>query len=183
MKPATALLARVSDAITGLVRIVHIVTSVAWVGGALLWGNVVAPRVLARGPPAIRRPFAEAVIPAMTRYYKIVASLAILSGLLLVGMIWGWEDYSGAFQAGAYGMSLGIGAVAAIAMAIIGFGIIAPAGKKMIATMQSINGPPTPEQQAQLAALGKKVGIMSMLVMGFGTLAAIAMAWAVNVIR
>ena len=172
-----------SDALTGVVRLVHLFSSVAWVGGVFLWSMVVAPRIMQRGPPAIRRPFAEAVIPAMTRYYQIVASLAILSGFLLVGMIWGWGDYFGSFQAGAYGAALGIGAVAAIAMAIIGFGIIAPTGKKMIAAMQAINGPPTPEQQAQLGALGKKVGMMSMLVMAFGTIAAIAMAWAVNVIR
>lgn len=172
-----------SDAITGIVRVIHIVTSVAWVGGALLWGNIVAPRVLARGPPAIRRPFAEAVIPAMTRYYMIVGPLAILSGFVLLGMIWGWGDYFAAFQAGAYGGALGLGALAGVAMAVIGFGIIAPTGKKLIATMQTINGPPTPEQQATLGALGKKVGIMGMLVMTFGVIAAIAMAWAVNVVR
>ncbi|HVM44886.1 MAG TPA: hypothetical protein VM582_03030 [Candidatus Thermoplasmatota archaeon] len=173
-----------SDAITGLVRIIHIVTAVAWVGGALLWGNVLAPRVMQKGPPAIRRPFAEAVIPQMTRYYQIVASLAILSGFVLVGMIWGWSDYFAAFQApGGYGAALGLGAISAIAMAIVGFGIIAPTGKKMLAFMQTVSAPPTPEQQAQLGAMGKKMGIMGMLVMAFGTIAAIGMAWAVNVVR
>ena len=174
-----------ADSLTGLVRIVHIVTSVAWVGGALLWGNVIAPRVLARGPPQIRRPFAEAVIPAMTRYYMIVASLALLSGLLLVGQLWGWDNYGDAFQTstGGYGMALGIGAVAGIAMAVVGFGIIAPTGKKLIAAMQGASTPPTAEQGAALAALGKKVGIMSMLVMLLGTIAAISMAWAVNAYR
>lgn len=173
-----------SDAITGIVRVVHIVTAVAWVGGALLWGNVIAPRVLARGPPQIRRPFAEAVIPAMTRYYKIVAGLAILSGFVLVGMLWGWEDYFGAFQApGGYGAALGLGTLSAIAMAIVGFGIIAPTGKKLIAAMQGASTPPTPEQQAQMGAMGKKLGTMGMVVVALGTLAAIAMAWAVNVVR
>lgn len=175
---------RMADAVTGIVRIIHIVTSVAWVGGALLWGNIIAPRVLARGPPAIRRPFAEAVIPAMTRYYMIVASLAILSGFLLVGMLFGWSDYFQAFQLpNGYGAALGLGAVAALAMAVIGFGVVAPTGKKLVAKMQTIQGPPTAEQQAELGALGKKIGMMGMLVMAFGTLAAIAMAWAVNVVR
>ncbi|HET6403344.1 MAG TPA: hypothetical protein VFH78_01750 [Candidatus Thermoplasmatota archaeon] len=174
-----------ADAITGIVRVIHIVTSVAWVGGALLWGNIIAPRVLQRGPPQIRRPFAEAVIPAMTRYYMIVASLAILSGLVLVGQIWGWGNYGQAFQepTGGYGLWLGIGAVSAIVMAIIGFGIIAPTGKKLVAFMGTMNGPPTPEQQAQLGAMGKKLGIMGMLVMLFGTVAAVGMAMAVNVFR
>lgn len=167
--------------LTGVVRVFHIVTSVAWVGGALLWGNVIGPRVMAKGPPQIRRPFAEAVIPAMTRYYQIVASLALLSGILLVGMIWGWSDYFAAFQAPkGYGPALGIGALSAIAMAIVGFGIIAPTGKKLIAAMQAASTPPTPAQQTDLAAMGKKVGMMGMLVMVFGTIAAICMAIAVN---
>lgn len=173
-----------SDAITGIVRVIHIVTAVAWVGGALLWGNVIAPRVLAKGPPAIRRPFAEAVIPAMSRYYAIVGSLAILSGILLVGMIWGWDDYFGAFQApGGYGAALGIGAVAAIGMAIVGFGIAMPTGAKLLAAMQRASGPPTPEQQAELGALGKRMGILGVTVVALGTIAMIGMAWAVNVVR
>lgn len=175
-----------SDGITGVVRVIHILSSVAWVGGALLWGNIIAPRIMKKGPPAIRRPFMEAVLPAMTRYYMIVAGLAIVSGLVLVGLIWGWGDYFGAFMdktPSGYGAWLGIGATSAIAMAIVGFGIIAPTGKKMLAAMAKITGPPTDAQQAELGVLGKKVGMMSMLVMVFGTLAALAMALAVNVVR
>jgi len=172
-----------SDAVTGVVRLVHIVTAIAWVGGALLWSNVVAPRVLARGPPAIRLPFAQAVIPAMTRYYQIVAGLAIASGFVLVGMIWGWADYFAPFQTGTYGIALGFGTVSAIAMAVIGFGIIAPAGKKMIVAMQGASAPPTPAQQAELGAIGKKLGILGMVVMTLGTLAAVGMALAVNAVR
>ena len=171
------------DPLAAVVRVIHIVTAVAWVGGALLWGNIIGPRVMARGPPAIRRPFAEAVIPAMTRYYQIVASLAIVSGFVLVGQVNGWGDYFGVFRSGQYGLWLGLGALSAIAMAVVGFGIIAPTGKKMLAAMAKINGPPTDAQQAELGALGKKVGMMSMLVMAFGTLTALAMALAVNVVR
>ena len=172
-----------SDAITGVIRVIHILSSIAWVGGALLFGNIIGPRVLQRGPPAIRRPFMEAVLPAMTRYYMIVGSLAILSGFLLVWRLFP-GDFGGAFQvSGGYGTALGIGTVSALAMATVGFGIIAPTGKKMLAAMQRMTGPPTPAQQEELGALGKKIGIMSMLVMIFGTIAAIAMATAVNVVR
>lgn len=172
-----------SDPITGIVRLIHIVTSVAWVGGALLWGMIIAPRIFQRGPPQIRAPFAQAVMPAITRYYQIVAGLALVSGILLVGMIWGWPSYTDAFQVPTYGPSLAIGASAGIAMAIVGFGIVSPTGKKLVALMSSMKGPPTPEQQAQLEATGKKLGIMSMLVLLFGTIAMIGMAWAVNAVR
>ena len=172
-----------ADAVTGVVRVIHILTGVMWVGGALIWGMVIAPRVLRDGPPAMRRPFAETVVPAISRYQMIVASLAILSGLVLVGMVWGWGDYFGAFQAGTYGAALGIGAVAAIAMAIVGFGIIAPTAKKLVAAMQAASAPPTPEQAANLGAIGKKIGMMSGMVLLLGTITAIAMAVAVNTIR
>jgi len=53
----------------------------------------------------------------------------------------------------------------------------------MLAAMQTINAPPTPAQQEQMGALGKKMGMMSMGVMLFGRVAIIGMAWAVNAIR
>lgn len=171
------------DPLAAVVRVIHIVTAVAWVGGALLWGNIIGPRVMAKGPPQIRRPFAEAVIPAMTRYYIVVASLAIVSGFVLVGQVNGWSDYFGVFMGGQYGLWLGLGVVSAIAMAIVGFGIIAPTGKRMLAAMAQIQGPPTGAQQAELGAMGKKLGMMGMLVMVFGTVATIGMALAVNVVR
>lgn len=176
-----------ADVITGLVRSVHVFTAIMWVGGAFLWSMVIAPRILKNGPPPIRRPFAEAVVPAITRYFQIVGGLAILSGFVLVGMIWGWSDYFAVFQPGGaepsgYGAALGLGAAAAIGMAIVGFGIVAPTAKKMVATMQTINGPPTQAQQDQMAAIGKKMGMMSMLVMLLGSLAILGMAWAVNVV-
>lgn len=173
-----------SDAITGVVRVVHMLSAVTWVGGAFLWGMLIAPRVLARGPPAIRRPFAEAVIPAMTRFFMIAGVLTLLSGIVLVGMIFGWGDYFDAFEgANGYGVALTLGALAGIAMAIVGFGMSAPTGAKMLRAMQGVQGPPTEAQQAQMAALGKKLGILGMTTILLGTIAVIGMAWAVNVAR
>lgn len=173
-----------SDAITGLVRVVHMLTSVMWVGGAFLWSMLIAPRILKNGPPAIRRPFAEAIIDPITNFFRIVGGLALASGIVLVGMIWGWGSYFSAFEAsGGYGPALALGVLGATAMAIVGFGIVAPTAQKMLATMKTINGPPTDAQQAQMGAIGKKMGKMSMLVMLFGTIAIIGMAWAVNVAR
>lgn len=177
-----------SDAVTGLVRVLHILTSATWLGGVFLWSMVVAPRVLKNGPPAIRRPFAEAVFPAITNFFRVAGISALVTGFLLVGMIWGWGDYFAVFQpdgpaAAGYGASLGLGTVAAIGMAIVGFGIVWPTAKKMVTTMQSMNDPPTPAQQTEMAAIGKKIGMMSMVTVVFGTIAIVAMAWAVNVYR
>lgn len=172
-----------SDAATGVVRLIHIFSAVAWLGGVFLWNMVIGPRTLKNGPPQIRAPFAQAVIPAMTRFYMISGVLAILSGLVLVGMIFGWSDYASAFQNGTYGVWLGLGAVAAIGMAVVGFGLTAPAGKKMLELMGSLKGPPTAEQQTELAARGKKLGILGMVAMLLGTLALVGMVLATNLGR
>lgn len=171
-----------ADAITGIVRVLHIFSAVMWVGGAFLWSMLIAPRILKNGPPAIRRPFAEAIIGPLTNFFRIAGGTALVSGVVLVGMLWGWSTYFRAFEVpGGYGISLTIGVLGAIAMAIVGFGIVSPTAHKMVATMKTINGPPTDAQQAQMAAIGKRMGVMSMLVMVFGTIAIIGMAWAVNV--
>lgn len=173
-----------ADTVTGIVRLIHLFSAVAWLGGVFLWNMVIGPRVLKNGPPQIRAPFALAVIPALTRFFMISGVLAILSGFALVGQLFGWSNFADAFQVpGGYGTSLGIGATAAIGMAIVGFGLAAPAGQKMLTLMESVKGPPSAQQQEALAAQGKKMGILGMAAMLLGTIALIAMVWAVNAVR
>lgn len=172
-----------ADAVSFVFRFVHIFSGVMWVGGAFLWGMLIAPNILQRGPPAIRRPFLEAVLGKLTRYFQVSAILTILSGFVVLGLLTGWAEIPEAFQTGSYGLAMGIGVVAAVVMAIEGFAVIAPTGDKLLKLMQSMNGPPTAEQQAQLGALGKKIGIASMTTLLLGTIALGAMAWAVNVVR
>lgn len=171
------------DAVSFLFRYLHIVSGVLWVGGAGLWTMIIAPNVLRRGPPAIRRPFLEAVLGKVASFFTIAAVLTILSGFLLLGSIVGWANVVDTFEAGAYGMALTLGIVLALAMLALGLAVVQPTGRKLLATMQTINGPPTPEQQATLAGLGKKVGIAGMMTFVLGFAALGAMAWAVNVVR
>lgn len=180
-----------ADVFMWFIRFLHIFSGVMWIGGAFLWGMIIAPNVLKRGPPPIRRPFLEAVLARFTRYMMIGSVLTILTGFWVMGLIVGFANISETFQTGEYGIALGIGTLAALVMAVEGFAIIAPTGKRMLQTMQTIpvpapGAPPTPpsaEVQAQLAALGKKLGIASMTTLFLGTLALGAMAWAVNVQR
>ncbi|MEA3200127.1 MAG: hypothetical protein QOE90_1555 [Thermoplasmata archaeon] len=171
------------DTLTWVVRYIHILSAVAWVGAAMLFSMMIAPRVLRDGPPQIRRPFLEAVLAPLTRWFAISTPLTILSGLVLVGQIWGWSNYGAAFQTGKYGVGLSIGFVAAIVSAVLGFAVVARSGEKLLKKMQSINGPPTAEQQAELAALGKRVGMGSMAAVLFGMIALGGMVWAVNAVR
>jgi len=170
-----------------VIRFLHILSGVTWVGGAFLYSMVIAPRVLQRGPPPIRRPFLEAVLEPVTRYFYVAGVMTILTGFLVMGGIWGFDNISTQFQRSGYGTALGIGVIAALGMAAIGFGVIAPTGKKLLARMQAMPAPapgtpaapPPPEVQAEMAAMGKRIGMMSMLVVLLGTVALGAMAWAV----
>lgn len=174
-----------SDAFTFLIRFVHVASAVTWVGGASLWTMLIAPAILRRGPPPVRRPFLEAVLARFTRFMIFSASLTILSGFWVMGLLVGFGDVAATFQGGAYGVALGVGVVAAVLAFAEGIFVIKPTGAKLLATMQTMaaSAPPTPETQAQLEALGKKVGIagltsLMLVFVGLG-----AMVWAVNTVR
>lgn len=178
-----------ADALVWVLRFIHILAGTAWVGGAFMWSMVVAPRLLAHGPPAIRRPVLEAVIDAVPRYFMMTGGVTILFGVLLLGQLKGWENFFAVFQGTAgypassgAGAALGAGVVLALAMLAVGFGVIKPTSKQMLALMQSVQGPPTPEVQAKLGGLGKRMAIASISTVLMGVLALVSMTWAVNAV-
>lgn len=176
-----------ADVFNWFIRFLHIFSGVMWVGGAFLWGMVIAPNVLQRGAPMIRRPFLEAVLAKMTRYFIISGSIAIVTGFWTMGLLNGWDRIIETFQTPHYGVALGIGVVAALVMMAEGLFIIAPTGKKMLALLQRMPAPtpgaaPAPPPP-EMAALGKKLGIASIFNLLLGTIALGAMAYAVNYVR
>ena len=176
-----------ADAFTWVIRFVHIFSGVMWVGGIFLWGMVIAPAILRRGPPMIRRPFLEAVLGRIMRYFTIAGSLTIVSGFWVMGLIVGFDRIGDTFETGSYGIGLGVGVVAALAMMAIGLGVTAPAGRRLLAAMQAMPAPvpgAAPAQPpAQIVALGKRIAIASMSTLLLGVVALGAMAWAVNAVR
>lgn len=164
-------------------RFLHILSGVMWVGGAALWSMVIAPRVLRDGPPAIRRPFLEAVLAAVTRYFTIAGIVTILSGFVVLALLRDGDVFGG-FQGGSYGIALSIGLLASIVMLIEGLFVIKPTARSLLAEMQKLPpGPPTGPPPEAIPRLGKKLGIAGMASMLVGTIALGAMAWAVNVVR
>lgn len=176
-----------ADAFTWFIRFVHIFSGVMWVGGIFLWSMVIAPNVLQRGPPMIRRPFLEAVLGKISRYFTIAGVLTILSGFWVMGLLVGFSNISETFEGGAYGIALGVGVAAALAMMTIGLAVTQPTARKLLALMQSMPAPapgaPPAAPPAELPALGKRLGIASMTTLLLGFVALGAMAWAVQVVR
>ncbi len=174
-----------------VIRFLHVLSGVAWVGGAFFWAMVIAPRVLARGPPPLRRPFLEAVLGGVTRYFYVAGAMTIVTGFWVLGLLGGFSNIGSAFRIKGYGTALGLGVVMAVGMLIEGVWIITPTAKKLLAMMQALPTPepgapptpPAPEVQAEMAKLGKELGMASMTSVLMGTIAIGAMTWAVNSIH
>ena len=185
LNPAGRRALGMADTLAWVIRFVHILSGVLWVGGSMLWGMVIAPNVLQRGPPPLRRPFLEAALKPFTRVMILSGALTIVSGFWVMGVLVGFSNISDVFQQAPYGVALGVGALLAILMYAEGLLVIKPTGEKLLATMQTVppGQPPSEATQKELAALGKKIGTASMLNLLMGTIALGAMAWAVNVVR
>jgi len=132
-----------------LLRIIHIVAGVFWVGGTLIMTYFVGPAVGATGEAG------QKVVGHLMNNLKFsqrmsaAAGLTILAGLILYGL----DARAGAtwFRSN-FAIGLGIGAV----FAFIGFafGIMVGRTMKSLAGLGAqIQGRPTSEQAAQLQAL------------------------------
>lgn len=178
-----------------VIRFLHITAGVAWVGGAVIWSMVIAPRLMQRGPPAIRRPVLEALIEALPRYFYTTGGATIVLGVTFLGVKYGWGNvlavFQGTYAGTSYGYALGAGLLLAVGMLAIGYFVITPTSHQMLDMMKSMPtpapgtppSPPPADVQAKMGALGKKMGMASMLNVLLGVLAVAAMTWAVNQVR
>lgn len=89
-----------------LVRFVHVVAAIGWVGGQLLLSAVVLPVLRAELEPAIRGP----LVGVTARRFAVIANVALLPGLLVTGIALAWHRgvTLGSFDDPGYGRLLGI---------------------------------------------------------------------------
>ena len=155
-----------------LLRIVHIVAGVFWVGGTLIMTYFVGPAVGATGEAG------QKVVGHLMNNLKFsqrmsaAAGLTILAGLILYGL----DARAGtAWLRSNFAIGLGIGAV----FAFIGFafGIMVGRTMKSLAGLGAqLQGRPTSEQAAQLQALQKQQMTYSRIAAGSLVLSVIFMA-------
>jgi uncharacterized membrane protein len=141
-----------------VLRIVHILAGVFWAGAAIMLAAFLEPTARALGPDGGK--FMQRLTGQMrlTLFILLAAFLNILSGL---GLYW---ILSGGFQVrwltSSLGLSLTIGALAAIVTFILGLAVTRPTLLRMGALgqeIQSAGGPPKPEQMAEMQALQKRL--------------------------
>ena len=136
-----------------LLRIVHIVAGIFWVGGTLIMTFFVAPTIGATGEAG------QKFVVHLMNNLKFSNRMAAAAGLtILAGFILYWIDSNGFtsdwMKSGA-GRGFGIGA----AFAIIGFvfGLLVGRTTKAMAQLGAqIQGKPSSEQMAQLGTLQKQ---------------------------
>ncbi len=138
-----------------LLRLVHIGAGVIWVGGALAMNFFIAPTLKATGDAG--RQFAGHLM-GKTRFSMMMTYSAISSvtaGFILYGIDSNW--FTSAWQSSGPGIGFGTGAL----LALIGLvtGIMNGNNNKAMGRLGAqIQGKPTPEQAAKLAAVLKQQG-------------------------
>jgi uncharacterized membrane protein len=155
-----------------LLRIIHIVAGVFWVGGTLIMTFFVGPTVGAIGEPG------QKFIAHLMNNLKFSNRMAAASGLtILAGVIlYGLDARAGeAWLRSNFAMGLGIGA----GFAVIGFVFGMMIGRNIKAMAQlgaQMQGKPSPAQLSQMQALQKRQATISMISAGAVILATVFMA-------
>jgi uncharacterized membrane protein len=162
-------------ALTILLRLVHILGGIFWVGAMILLAAFLLPTARATGPDGgrfIRYLMQQRRLPL---YLGVAALLTVLSGVALYAHM--AAATHGAWAGSPPGIAYGVGGVAALLGAVIGGSIGSSAGRRMLAVGEAIGaGKPSPEQQAELSRLQNRMALGARLAAGLLVLAAAAMA-------
>lgn len=171
-----------ADLFTGIVRFLHITAGVTMVGGIFLWSLVIAPGVSKHLPPQVRGPFMARFIPIVSKYLTYAGVVTLLTGFWVMGLITGFGNIVPAFQKTSWGMALGAGFVALVAMLGIAGAIIQPTARHMLALgAQATSAPPGSPPPPEMAGLQKRLMMASLLNVLLAVVALATMAAAVNI--
>ena len=140
-----------------VLRIVHILAGVFWVGAALTTLLFIQPTARELGPAAGPFMMHLAGRKRLIDFVLSAGGLTVLAGLLMYWRVSGGlePDWIGS----APGVALTVGALCAIAALAIGGSIVRPTIKANLAIGREVaagGGPPTPEQAAQLQVLQRR---------------------------
>ncbi len=156
-------------------RILHIVFGSFWVGSALFLTIILEPRLRAMGPT-----FHGPVMGAVT---KVAGPVLLGSGAItvIVGIIMTYRLRSDTFDTffdTGWGWAITIGFVTAVAALIIGSVVARLSGqlRGMAGAVQAAGRPPTPEEQAEMGALSKRLIMLARTAAGLVLIALVAMA-------
>ena len=144
-------------------RLIHILASVCWAGGAMIFFLFVEPTAKALAPTG--NEFVQYMVTKrrFSIFMVVSSTLTVLSGALLL-----WQHGNGQWlsyvQTGP-GLGFTLGSIAGIAVYFIGLLGVNPRAiqlSKIGAEIQAAGGPPTPAQGALLQKLSKEMSAFSL---------------------
>lgn len=140
-----------------VLRLIHLFSSVFWVGTIFFYALFLLRRVKAAGP--VGGQFMQQLSqPPLTATLSSASGLAVLSGILLYWRASGGFD--SAWIGTAPGLALTAGGVTALLAMVIGVIVSRPAASRMAALGREIaaaGGPPSPAQAAEVQALSARL--------------------------
>jgi uncharacterized membrane protein len=161
--------------ITILLRLIHILAGIFWVGAAVLMAGFLVPTMRATGREGgrfIQHLMLQRRLPV---FLGIAAGLTVLSGLTMyIRMA---AATHGTWASSRPGIAYGVGGLAAVLGAIAGTVLSGTPGRRLGEIGQTV-GPagPSPEQQAEIARLQGRIGLGTRVTAGLLAVAAAAMA-------
>lgn len=165
------------DAEIVVLRMLHIVPGVAWVGAALFLAWVLQPALKQTGPPHAGAVMANMVKPMVILLHSS-AWLTIVFGIAMAFRV--RDPLFDFLWSTGWGTMIWLGFV----FAVVGYAVGTYGGitsKKMMDIGKSLQGPPSPEQAGEMAALQSRAMMLTKIASILVTAAVVTMALAQHV--
>ncbi len=139
-----------------ILRLLHIVSGVLWVGGAVIFAWVVEPRIRALGPE-IAGPVIVSIGRVISPVLLSLGGITIIVGFVLIDRTPG-RSFDQLFDSD-WGWAIGLGLVTSIIGYVIGLAAWMKT-KKILALVDAADGPPGPEEMAERINLSGQARMM-----------------------
>ena len=166
------------DVVVIVLRLVHIIAGITWVGAAIFVFRFIEPTAKELGPKA--EPFMTGLVETrkMAAFFMIASGLTVLAGTALFWINSG-GDPIGWITRDTTGLAFGLGGLSAWIAFIIGGVAIKPAVEEMAAAgaaAREAGGPPTAEVMARIEAAQSRLATLGKIDIVLIVFASVAMA-------
>lgn len=165
------------DAEIAILRLLHIVPGVVWVGSAVFFGWVLQPALKVTGPPHAGVLMSNMVKP-MVMLFHTSAWMTIIFGVIMAFRV--RDPLFDFLWSTNWGTMIWIGAL----LSVLGYAVGTTGvftSKKMMNLGAILQGPPTPEQVAEIARLQARAMLLTKIASVLVTIAVVTMALAQHV--
>jgi uncharacterized membrane protein len=142
----------------GIVRLLHVLFGVFWVGSVFFTMLILKPRLTKLGP-MFEKPVMAAIMPRVVPAMFVSAIIVFISGSILTYNMRAGDI--GSLLTTSWGVMIFLGIIATVGAIIVGLGGLTPTGIQLGKISGELNGqPPTPAQAASLDRLGRRMDLL-----------------------